>query len=230
MESGERTLENPFSDFLKEGRSEPSEGAIPASTEGRIIAAALELFAERSYEATTTQAIAKRAGVTERTLFKHFKNKEGLFAKTVFPALLKLISPITIDELLKIVDERRGDFRATIRGIVEERVTFALKHPAIVKLIAQEVLLRPAFREAALKFASAHMGPSLQRFFDEARERGQMRDVPTAFALRSLVSCVAGFLISRLILLPDVPWDEAQEVALISDFILDGLAVAGQDA
>ncbi|HEY9723247.1 MAG TPA: helix-turn-helix domain-containing protein, partial [Oscillatoriaceae cyanobacterium] len=41
-------------------------------TQARIVQAALELFAEHSYEAATTQAIARRAGVTERTLFRHF--------------------------------------------------------------------------------------------------------------------------------------------------------------
>jgi len=40
----------------------------------------LELFAERGYEATTTAEIAARAGVTERTFFRHFPDKrEALF-------------------------------------------------------------------------------------------------------------------------------------------------------
>ncbi|HLI66003.1 MAG TPA: helix-turn-helix domain-containing protein [Caulobacteraceae bacterium] len=46
----------------------------------RLQQAALELFAERGYEATTTAEIATRAGVTERTFFRHFPDKrEALF-------------------------------------------------------------------------------------------------------------------------------------------------------
>ena len=46
----------------------------------RLQQAALELFAERGYEATTTAEIAARAGVTERTFFRHFPDKrEALF-------------------------------------------------------------------------------------------------------------------------------------------------------
>ena len=46
----------------------------------RLQQATLELFQERGYEATTTAEIAARAGVTERTFFRHFPDKrEALF-------------------------------------------------------------------------------------------------------------------------------------------------------
>ncbi len=46
----------------------------------RLRQAALELFCERGYDATTAAEIAARAGVTERTFFRHFPDKrEALF-------------------------------------------------------------------------------------------------------------------------------------------------------
>ena len=46
----------------------------------RLQLAALELFQEAGYEATTAAQIAGRAGVTERTFFRHFSDKrEVLF-------------------------------------------------------------------------------------------------------------------------------------------------------
>ena len=47
---------------------------------GRLEAAALALYGERGFEQTTVAEIAKRAGLTERTFFRHFADKrEVLF-------------------------------------------------------------------------------------------------------------------------------------------------------
>ena len=67
----------------------------------RILEAALELFAKQGFAATSTNAIAKKAKVSEGLLFKHFGNKQGLL-----DALLQegeervavLASPIIIEE------------------------------------------------------------------------------------------------------------------------------------
>src|ERR1700737_4981446 len=56
------------------GRWEPDAG-------GRLEQAALKLYGERGFEQTTVAEIAKRAGLTERTFFRHFADKrEVLFA------------------------------------------------------------------------------------------------------------------------------------------------------
>ena len=48
---------------------------------GRLEQAAAELFAERGFDQTTVADIAVRAGLTERTFFRHFSDKrEVLFS------------------------------------------------------------------------------------------------------------------------------------------------------
>src|SRR3984957_9397771 len=55
------------------GRWEPD-------SRGRLQEAALALFSERGFDQTTAAEIAKQAGVTERTFFRHFADKrEVLF-------------------------------------------------------------------------------------------------------------------------------------------------------
>jgi AcrR family transcriptional regulator len=60
-----------------------------------MLRAAMELFAERGFEQTTAGDIAERAGVTERTFFRHFADKrEVLFdgsrtmERTAYDAIL----------------------------------------------------------------------------------------------------------------------------------------------
>ncbi len=43
-----------------------------------ILLAALELFANEGYDATPTSKIAKKAGVSEGLIFRHFGSKQGL--------------------------------------------------------------------------------------------------------------------------------------------------------
>lgn len=44
----------------------------------KILKAALELFAQEGFKATSTSKIAKHACVSEGLIFRHFSNKEGL--------------------------------------------------------------------------------------------------------------------------------------------------------
>ncbi|MEK6311689.1 MAG: helix-turn-helix domain-containing protein, partial [Curtobacterium sp.] len=45
---------------------------------GRLLRAALELFAEQGYDDTTAAQIAERAGLTKATLFRQFPDKREL--------------------------------------------------------------------------------------------------------------------------------------------------------
>jgi AcrR family transcriptional regulator len=77
--------------MVKVDEGEP-EAALPRKrrkrrsrddVEGRLIAVARELFAERGYAAVTTREIARMADVSETLLFRYFNDKAQLFDSVV---------------------------------------------------------------------------------------------------------------------------------------------------
>lgn len=75
-------------------RAHRTQAARRAETREQIRAAAWELFTTVGFEAATTQAIAKRAGVAAGTVFLHASDKEDLLFLVMH------------DRLSEIVDER----------------------------------------------------------------------------------------------------------------------------
>ena len=58
----------------------PPVGRWEPNAQGRLKQAALDLYVEQGFDATTVAEIAARAGLTERTFFRHFADKrEVLF-------------------------------------------------------------------------------------------------------------------------------------------------------
>src|ERR1700722_13807121 len=79
---------------------------------GRLTQAGLELYVERGFEQTTVAEIAKRAGLTERTFFRHFADKrEVLFwgAATLQERLVSAVA--SAPESAAPIDARRRPHR-----------------------------------------------------------------------------------------------------------------------
>jgi AcrR family transcriptional regulator len=54
-----------------------------ATTRGRLIDAATDLFAERGYEGTTMQEVARRAGLTTGAIYGNFRDKADLLLHAI---------------------------------------------------------------------------------------------------------------------------------------------------
>jgi AcrR family transcriptional regulator len=61
----------------------PAHGASPVDTRSRLIEAAVEVFAERGYEGTKVQDVARRAGLTTGAIYANFRDKNELLAEAV---------------------------------------------------------------------------------------------------------------------------------------------------
>ncbi|SFB90854.1 transcriptional regulator, TetR family [Nocardioides terrae] len=117
---------------------------------GRMLDAALELFAEQGYDRTTAGDIATRAGVTERTFFRHFADKrEVLFAGPV------LLDEVVV-ETVGAVDPEAAPWPVAIAAVREAAARLgAARTPAQAAQRARIVAQTPALQERELlKMAS----------------------------------------------------------------------------
>ena len=105
----------------------------------RLQQAAVELFVEHGYEPTTVAQIAERAGVTERTFFRHFTDKrEVLFAggEQLVALFVDAVTACPAEDPLEVVtaaldaaavffDEDRRVFSRRRQGLVEDNPALA---------------------------------------------------------------------------------------------------------
>lgn len=95
-------------------------------TRQRLIRAALELFTTKGYHDTTTAQIAKKAGVAEGTIYRHFLSKQHLLNE-LYRAALRWASEVARDAA-------DGSPRVKLALVAQGLVEGAARDPAVVKL------------------------------------------------------------------------------------------------
>src|SRR6195952_1953679 len=98
---------------------------------GRLALAAMELYLDRGFDETTVAEIAERAGLTERTFFRHFADKrEVLFGGQ--DALLQLFVK-SIDEAPESMSalDAVGAALAAAGPVFEDRHKHARRRQAV---------------------------------------------------------------------------------------------------
>ncbi|MES4901848.1 MULTISPECIES: TetR family transcriptional regulator [unclassified Streptomyces] len=112
------------------GRWEPN-------ARGRLEQAALELYSERGFEQATVAEIAKRAGLTERTFFRHFADKrEVLFAAGGSLQELFVSTVADVPDSVAPIDAVATALEAVAAGF-QGRHAYARKRQAVIAANAE---------------------------------------------------------------------------------------------
>jgi AcrR family transcriptional regulator len=149
--------------------------AAERETGEAILDAAAELFAERGYKATTTRAIAERAGVNEVTLFRRFTNKIGILkalgasftARSAGFAVARIPEP--------------DDTRATLEALAGMEVAQASAFGGVAMRLAMDAASVPEVAQVM----GEGPGENLTGLADYLRERqaaGDLRTDPRVMA------------------------------------------------
>ena len=153
---------------VKRGRGRPSAGAREA-----ILAAALEFISEEGLSRLTTREVARRAGVSEASVFYHFRDKVGLVQEVVLAGL----------EPLKGLDAglltgRTGEpLEETLRAIATALERFLSRTMPVVEAVQADAALRAEF---AARLSERDLGPHrgvrlIAAHLEEMRQRGAVR-------------------------------------------------------
>src|SRR4051794_36703087 len=113
----------------------------------KIIKAAIDSFSEKGYAATSTSEIAKKAGVAEGTIFRHYKTKKDLLLGIIAPLLAKSIAPFVIKDLDKVLDTKYEHYEDFLRAMIQNRGAFVKNNLPLFKILIQEIPFHPDLKE-----------------------------------------------------------------------------------
>jgi AcrR family transcriptional regulator len=189
----------------------------------KIIVAAIDIFSEKGYAASSTSEIAKKAGVAEGTIFRHYKTKKDLLTSIVVPLMTKLIAPFVVNDFNKVLDrefERVEDF---LRATIENRRDVLIRLLPVIKIMFQEIPFHPELREQFFEQIANKIFDRVSLLIKGYQEKGQIIEMPPESVARLAITSVLGFLFSRYVLFPHLEWDDEVETERTIQFIMHGL-------
>ena len=146
----------------------PPAGAAEL-TRQRLIRAALELFTTRGYHDTTTAQIAKKAGIAEGTIYRHFASKQQL-VNELYRAAQRWAANV-VQEAARNPDAATA--RAQLTAVAHGLIDGAVNDGAVVKLGLLEPL-DPVLDEDSRK-ARREFRVALERMVAEGKAQNAVR-------------------------------------------------------
>ena len=193
---------------------------MASKIEPRILDAAIALFADYGYFGVTTRDIARKARVTEGSIYRLFGSKDKLFESALDTVIGHLLDPAQF--LLMIFENRqKQDFSSAIAAPVR-RWYSSLTHQSARLLIQACLSKNDKWRQAAYapldKIISILAG-SMER----ETSKGEMRKLNANTIARALILALFQFKVAS----PGAksPKDEGEQVDGILQHWLHGLIV-----
>ncbi|MES0810147.1 TetR/AcrR family transcriptional regulator [Roseibium sp. SCPC15] len=153
-----------------------------------IIEAAIAEFREQGFLGANTTRIAKRAGVSSRTLYNHFESKEDLFhaITDIMIARNSAMAPVDYDPDRALDDQLIEALERYVAVITDEEA-IGLNRMVISEFLRDLDRSRAFFAEAA-----AHDYP-VTKLIADAMEAGALRKADAGYAAGQLLALVKNF-------------------------------------
>ncbi|TPV42480.1 TetR/AcrR family transcriptional regulator [Bacillus dicomae] len=130
----------------------------------KVMEAATLLFGEKGYTATTIREVAEKAGVSELTIFRNFKNKENLFRESI----ILRTTPVALLE--EIEEQFTGDLYKDLTKVAETYIQTNL--PKLNYIWAALIESRQnSEMKALLHELNSHLVDHLERYLKQLEEK-----------------------------------------------------------
>ena len=156
----------------------------------KIVEVARELFMELGYRAVSTRKIAEICGITQPTLYHHFKNKKALYVEVLKSELFKMQTA-----LKQIIKECGNDIeecllQVTYHILINKPSSMGQMFHDIEKELGEEDK-----KEIEKLWIDSYQSPIVS-IFEKGIKEGQIRNpvefgsypIPSAFLLLNLIS------------------------------------------
>ncbi|NOX19821.1 MAG: TetR/AcrR family transcriptional regulator [Nitrospirae bacterium] len=170
------------------------KGQDSIKTREALLKAALELISRRGYLGATTKEIARKAGVTEITLFRHFGSKEQLFEQ-----LLKEYSflPKLRDLIPKV---KRLSAEEALLGIGLAFLDTLKERERLVKIMLSEMNIYPDKVKVIYSRFISELIDVLGKYFSELQKKGVLIKFDALTGARAFLGMIFSYFLSEVIL------------------------------
>lgn len=175
-------------------QSDPPEPKFRRRAEQRpdeVLDAALALFTERGYAASSVDAIAGKAGISKGSVYLYFPSKQAILEALV----LRAIEPVSA-EVIRQAAQHGGNIRQTATRLLTVFAT-RLSDPAVLavpKIVIRETVVAPEIAEMYRRAVLDRVIPAMATLIREGIERGELRPVDPDLTVRSVIGPLVAHL------------------------------------
>ena len=177
----------------------------------RVLIASLTLFSEIGFEKTTSLDIARRAEVSEGTVFSYFKTKEG-----ILNTLLLLFFDQVIPETIELFNDE--SVTVFFRSMIEDRLNFLTNNRDIIKILFSRCLIDSSLFEKTGDIVQNNIVIPLNPILDRYKAKGELVNWPNERIIRNLISLMLSYAV------PSMLNSKAIDVGKVSDEMIEILA------
>lgn len=167
--------------------------------EQKILEAAVKVFSEKGFSASTTSEIAKNAGIAEGTIFRYFKTKKDILRGILIQTINLISSKFVMDPIEKIfADSTAKDLRTVLKEVILDRFKLFDAIFPMARIILTEALYHEDVREALYQNIISKALALFKEFHSKMVEKGMMRDdIKSEILFRNILSSIAALIAQK---------------------------------